>query len=52
MLDLYVKLGKPSKCATCHKPIRIGQRTFTDGQHDFDTCNCVGRYEDERADRS
>lgn len=44
MLNIYVKMGTPSICATCGKTIRRGQRTVTDGKHDFDTCQCAREY--------
>jgi hypothetical protein len=44
MLNIYVLMGTPTKCEACGKPFHKGQRIVTDGEHDFDTCQCYTKY--------
>lgn len=46
MIDIYINLSAtPLRCDQCGKKIRTGGRVVTDGQHNFDTCQCESEYD-------
>jgi hypothetical protein len=47
--DIYVILGNvPHSCSACGKPKRLGERVFTDGEHDFCDGFCAQHYEHDQ----
>jgi hypothetical protein len=51
-LDIYIKMSKlPARCTKCGRELRIGQRIVTDGEYDFDSCDCERKFRWERIKR-